>query len=150
MHQGSSQPQCLFSSRIERQGESYVIEVPASEIELGTLSTDELYQVGVFSHPARSPDPAPESPADRSRTASPGPADHQAGRGHQADPPVEEGDRRAVTIEGVGEEGDGIAKVDRGYVLIVPDTEPGEQVEVEVTKATENVGFAEVVGPGGP
>jgi tRNA/tmRNA/rRNA uracil-C5-methylase (TrmA/RlmC/RlmD family) len=32
-----------------------------------------------------------------------------------------------VTIETVGDQGDGIAKVERGYVVIVPETQPGEQ-----------------------
>ncbi|EJN57658.1 TRAM domain-containing protein [Halogranum salarium B-1] len=59
--------------------------------------------------------------------------------------PVEKGDQRTVDIEDIGEQGDGIARTDRGYVLIVPDTEKGERVTVEVTDVSESVGFADVV-----
>jgi predicted RNA-binding protein with TRAM domain len=50
-----------------------------------------------------------------------------------------------VTIETVGDQGDGIAKVDRGYVVIVPDTEPGAQPTVRIETVRENLAFASVV-----
>lgn len=61
------------------------------------------------------------------------------------EPPVKEGERREVEIEDIGEQGDGIARVKRGYVIIVPDTEIGERVTVEITKVRQNVAFAEVL-----
>jgi len=60
-------------------------------------------------------------------------------------PPVTEGERRTVTIETLGDEGDGIAKVERGYVVIVSDAEPGDSVTVEITNVRENVSFASIV-----
>jgi predicted RNA-binding protein with TRAM domain len=59
---------------------------------------------------------------------------------------------REVTIESVGDQGDGIAKVERGYVVIVPDGEPGDQPTVEITNVRQNVSFATIVdsGPGRP
>jgi predicted RNA-binding protein with TRAM domain len=60
-------------------------------------------------------------------------------------PPVEEGEQRDVEIEDIGEQGDGISRVDRGFVVIVPDTEQGERVTVQITDVRENVAFAEVV-----
>ena len=59
-------------------------------------------------------------------------------------PPVSEGVIREVTIESLGDQGDGIAKTDRGYVLIVPGARPGDEVTVEITNVRENVAFAEV------
>ncbi|MFC7201140.1 23S rRNA (uridine(2552)-2'-O)-methyltransferase [Halospeciosus flavus] len=56
--------------------------------------------------------------------------------------PIREGDVVDVEIEGVGDEGDGIAKVE-GYTLFVPDTEEGDIVEVEVDDVKPNFGFAE-------
>jgi len=53
--------------------------------------------------------------------------------------------RRTVTIEGIGDKGDGIARIDRGYVLIVPETDVDERVTVEVDQARDNVGFASVI-----
>ena len=60
-------------------------------------------------------------------------------------PPVSEGERRTVTIETLGDEGDGIAKVERGYVVIVSDAEPGDTVTVEITNVRENVSFGSIV-----
>ena len=59
--------------------------------------------------------------------------------------PVKEGDELDVTIESVGEKGDGIAKVE-GFVLFVPGTNTGDNVKVKITKVLRKVGFAEVVG----
>jgi predicted RNA-binding protein with TRAM domain len=49
-----------------------------------------------------------------------------------------------VEIEDIGEQGDGITRVERGFVVIVPDTEQGERVNIEITDVGENVAFAEV------
>ena len=59
--------------------------------------------------------------------------------------PVKVGEELDVTIEAVGEKGDGIAKKD-GFVLFVPGVKQGEQVRIKVTKVLKKVGFAEVVG----
>jgi predicted RNA-binding protein with TRAM domain len=63
--------------------------------------------------------------------------------------PVKVGDVLNVRIEAVGEKGDGIAKKD-GFVLFVPNTSEGDEVQVRVTKVLRRVGFAEVVGAGEP
>lgn len=62
-------------------------------------------------------------------------------------PPVKVGDELDVTIEAVGEKGDGIAKKD-GFVLFVPGVKEGAQVRVRVTRVLRKVGFAEVAGAG--
>ncbi|MFH1511325.1 MAG: TRAM domain-containing protein [Candidatus Woesearchaeota archaeon] len=59
--------------------------------------------------------------------------------------PVQVGDELDVTIEAVGEKGDGIAKKD-GFVLFVPNASEGDRVRVRITKVLRRVGFAEVVG----
>ncbi len=59
--------------------------------------------------------------------------------------PVNVGDELDVTIEAVGEKGDGIAKKD-GFVLFVPNTREGDQIKVRVTKVLRKVGFAEKIG----
>jgi predicted RNA-binding protein with TRAM domain len=48
-------------------------------------------------------------------------------------------------IEDIGEQGDGITRVERGFVVIVPDTKASERVTVEITNVQQNVAFAEVV-----
>ncbi len=59
--------------------------------------------------------------------------------------PVKVGDELEVTIEGVGEKGDGLAKIN-GFVLFVPNTKQGDKVKVRVNRVLTKVGFAEVVG----
>jgi predicted RNA-binding protein with TRAM domain len=58
--------------------------------------------------------------------------------------PVKEGEIYEVTIEGIGEKGDGIAKV-QGFVIIVPHTQQGQRVKVKVTAVRGKVSFGEVV-----
>lgn len=56
--------------------------------------------------------------------------------------PVRAGDELAVSIEAIGDEGDGVAKVD-GYTLFVPGGEIGETPTVAVTDVKPRFGFAE-------
>src|SRR3989344_9490093 len=62
--------------------------------------------------------------------------------------PVRVGEELDVTIEAVGEKGDGIAKKN-GFVLFVPGVKQGQQLRIKVTKVLRKVGFAEVVGSAG-
>lgn len=59
--------------------------------------------------------------------------------------PVKVGEEMDVTIEAVGEKGDGLAKKN-GFVLFVPGVKEGQQVRIRVTKVLRKVGFAEVIG----
>ncbi|HLP79886.1 MAG TPA: TRAM domain-containing protein [Acidobacteriota bacterium] len=59
--------------------------------------------------------------------------------------PVKVGDELDVTIEGVGEKGDGFTRKD-GFVLFVPNVQKGDNVKIKVNKVLRKVGFAEVVG----
>jgi len=47
--------------------------------------------------------------------------------------PVKEGDEIDLTIEAVGEKGDGIGKV-QGFVVFVPNTSAGETCKVRITQ----------------
>ncbi|SEH45404.1 Predicted RNA-binding protein, contains TRAM domain [Halopenitus malekzadehii] len=127
----SEELRCLFSGTVEERNGSYVIEVPEQELRLGDLQADETYRVAVLPAPATNEAdntdtvPQPEQPPQK--------------------PPVEEGEQRTVEIENIGDQGDGITRVDRGFVVIVPDTEQSERVTIEITDVRENVAFAEVV-----
>ncbi|MBI5066577.1 TRAM domain-containing protein [Candidatus Woesearchaeota archaeon] len=63
--------------------------------------------------------------------------------------PFNIGDEFEVTVESVGEKGDGVAKKN-GFVLFVPNTKQGDTVKVRVTKLFKKFAFAEVVGAGQP
>ncbi|MBI2597689.1 MAG: TRAM domain-containing protein, partial [Candidatus Diapherotrites archaeon] len=54
--------------------------------------------------------------------------------------PVKEGDTYEVTIENLGEKGDGIAKV-KGYVIIIPNVKKGERVKIKVNAIRGKVSF---------
>jgi predicted RNA-binding protein with TRAM domain len=127
----SDQLRCLFSAQIEEQNGSYAIEIPEQEIQLGDIQQDETYRVALLPSTSnrKTDEPIPEPKHERGSKT----------------PPVEEGEQRDVEIEDIGEQGDGITRVERGFVVIVPDTEQGERVTVEITDVRENVAFAEVV-----
>jgi len=122
----------LFSAQIDQQDGSFVIELPEREIESGDIERDGTYRVAIL--PGTGED---ESDDDTGTEQVDGP--------DRSDPPVEEGERRTVEIESLGDQGDGVTRVERGFVVIVSDTRPGERVTVEITNVRENVAFAEVV-----
>nr|WP_229772815.1 23S rRNA (uridine(2552)-2'-O)-methyltransferase [Halarchaeum nitratireducens] len=58
--------------------------------------------------------------------------------------PVRVGDELTVEVTDVGEEGDGIAKVE-GFTLFVDGAEAGDELRVEVTDVKPRFGFAEPI-----
>ncbi|RBI60033.1 deoxyribonuclease [halophilic archaeon] len=124
---------CLFSADIDEQSGDYTITIPERELEKGAVDDDGVYRVAVL----RSTTPADHSDQDTRES--------QSATDDDSGPPVDVGDRRVVEIEDIGEQGDGIARVERGYVLIVPETEHGDHVTVEITEVKPNVAFGEVV-----
>ena len=123
---------CLYTAGIDTSSDSYTIEVPKEEIEHGQLTPESPIQVAIFSTANSTEESSSQSPA----------ATHTD---HSESPPVDEGDIVDVEIDSLGDQGDGIARVDRGYVLIIPDTEVGDRVTARIENTTENVAFAEVV-----
>ncbi|ERG95287.1 TRAM domain-containing protein [Haloquadratum walsbyi] len=84
-------------------------------------------QSSISSPTETNPDSAPDTETDR------------------PDPPVDEGEQRIVTIEDTGDYGDGLTRVERGFVVIVPDATEGDRVAIEITSVKETVAFADVV-----
>jgi len=70
---------------------------------------------------------------------------HREHNDAQSGPPVSVGDQRVVEIDEIGQQGDGLTRVEHGYVVIVPDTEVGERVRIQIRHVRETVGFADVV-----
>jgi predicted RNA-binding protein with TRAM domain len=138
---------CVFSARVEEQRDSYVIEVPKHEITNGAVEPGAVYRTALLATATE----ADESSSSAARTKTDASTDErrqrtETGPDREASgPPVEEGEVREVEIEGIGDQGDGIARVERGYVIIVPETEEGERVTIEITNVRENVAFSEVV-----
>lgn len=119
---------CLFSATVDDDEDTYVIEVPRREIEAGTVTPGETYRVALLEHLTE---------------------DQQSARGDHGQsppqPPVEVGETRYVEIEDLGKQGDGIARVERGYVIIVPETDVGERVKIEITEVKQNFAVGEVI-----
>lgn len=120
----SDQLLSLHTVELKERNGSYVVEVPAREVQQGDLQRGEMYKVALLSTRRSKEEPSqePEAPT----------------------PPVQRGDVREVRIEAIGQEGDGIAKIERGYVIIVPETEVDDEVTVEITNVTENFALGEV------
>jgi predicted RNA-binding protein with TRAM domain len=131
----SEELRCLFSGRIERRDGSYVIEVPERELSLGDLEAGDVYRVALLAGREE-----PERDAESTNT----PSTDRDGDQRVPTPPVEEGDVRDVEIVDIGEQGDGIAKVERGYVVIVPGGEMGDEVTVEITTVMDNYAIGEI------
>ncbi|GGM59628.1 putative RNA-binding protein with TRAM domain [Halarchaeum rubridurum] len=152
----------LFEGEIEAEDDRYVVSIPKALVENGSLSLEEPYRVALLaaadgaveadttesdatSANATSANATSQSssPSRSSRSTAAG-GSNGAGRRTQ-EPPVSEGDIRTVTIDTLGDQGDGIAKVERGFIVIVPGTKPGDQLNVEITDVKETVAFAEPV-----
>lgn len=122
---------CLFNAELTESDDGYVVEIPDSEIETGSLDPGETYRVALISR-----DSGASEEADTSTKRRPS---------SEPQPPVEEGEIRYVEIEDIGKQGDGIARVERGYVIIVPGAEIGEQVKVEISQVKSNFAVGEII-----
>ena len=122
---------CLFSTDVSAEGDRYVIEVPQQEVETGEIDPGEVYRVALISRDRE--DESTSSSSDRSSPPS------------EPQPPVEVGETRYVEIEDIGKQGDGIARVERGYVIIVPGAEVGERVTIEVSEVKSNFAVGEII-----
>ncbi|MBX0293414.1 TRAM domain-containing protein [Haloarcula nitratireducens] len=122
---------CLFSATVSDDGERYTVEIPRREVDTGAIEEGGTYRVALISADAES-----EDHGDRGEAETPP---------DQPQPPVEPGETRYVEIEDIGKQGDGIARVERGYVIIVPDADIGERVKIEVTEVKSNFAVGEII-----
>ena len=58
--------------------------------------------------------------------------------------PVEEGEVYDVKIQDIARQGDGIARIE-GFVIFVPSTKVGDEVQIKVDKVLPKFAFASVV-----
>jgi len=121
---------CLFSADVSDDGDRYVVEVPRREIDTGSVEPGETYRVALIASEI-------EGAIEEDESEESVPSEPQ--------PPVETGEIRYVEIEDIGKQGDGIARVERGYVIIVPGADVGERVKVEVTEVKSNFAVGEII-----
>ena len=127
----------VFNATVHERDGGYVVEIPADEVTHDAVIVGETYRVALLD--------TPPARASAEQDASQSSQTQRRDRQHSPGPPVAEGEVREVTIETIGDQGDGIAKVERGYVVIVPGVQPGQQPTVEIEQVQENVAFASVV-----
>ena len=122
---------CLFNAEVTLTDDKYVVEIPRREVENGVVTPGDVYRVALTERAGKESTEVPveEEPVPPS----------------EPQPPVEPGELRYVEIEDIGKQGDGIARVERGYVIIVPDAEVGDRVKVEITEVKSNFAVGEVV-----
>ncbi|AGB36518.1 TRAM domain-containing protein [Natronococcus occultus] len=123
---------CLFSTEVSEEEDRYVIEVPRQEVETGDIDAGDVYRVALISR-----DEATEDASGSASQPQTAPSEPQ--------PPVDVNETRYVEIEDIGKQGDGIARVERGYVIIVPGAEVGERVKVEITEVKSNFAVGEII-----
>ena len=126
----SDQLLCLFNAEVTVTDDQYVVEIPRSEVETGSIDPGEIYRVALIARAQQTAEPTDDE-------ASTPPSEPQ--------PPVEQGEIRYVEIEDLGKQGDGIARVERGYVIIVPGAEVGERVKVEISEVKSNFAVGEII-----
>lgn len=130
--------QALITSRPTETERRMQIEIPRELVEHATVDPGEVYQIAVL--PAETRD-APDNGRDTASSSDSSASSTATISG----PPVNEGEIRTVTIDTLGEQGDGITRVERGFVVIVADAEPDEEVTVEIDTVQSNVAFASIV-----
>ncbi|GAA0308440.1 TRAM domain-containing protein [Halarchaeum salinum] len=144
----------LFETEIEADDDRYVVSIPKSLVENGSLSLDDPYRVALLAAsdetagnaaPSTDKTPSTDATSEMPSSSSRSRTGNRASERQTQEPPVSEGDIRTVTIDTLGDQGDGIAKVERGFIVIVPGTKPGDQLNVEITDVKETVAFAEPV-----
>ncbi len=121
---------CLFNGEVAEDDDGYVVEVPEREVENGTIEPGSVYRVAIIARGDGSPEPA-----GTGETTVPS----------EPQPPVEAGEIRYVEIEDIGKQGDGIARVERGYVIIVPGADMGERVKVEISEVKSNFAVGDII-----
>ena len=129
----SEQLLCLFSASVTESEDEYTIEVPKREVDTGEIAVGETYRVAIIDDAVSAESTTIDSPSTTDQDSD------------QPQPPVEPGELRYVEIEDIGKQGDGIARVERGYVIIIPGGKTGERVKIEVSEVKSNFAVGEII-----
>ena len=127
---------CLFTAEVEDHDQSYVLEIPKQEVDIGYVDPAEDHRVAIL----RTSEKPSQSQPDTS--ASSDTPNHQP---ETDQPPVSTGETRIVEISELGDQGDGLARVERVFVVIVPETEKGQRVRIQIETVRETVAFGHVI-----
>lgn len=129
---------CVVPVIVELVDGRYVIEIPDSVMENGGIDRGEVCRVAML------------EPASKHGGGSEGDSLSQTGytkgvgsRGEG--PPVSVEDILELEITSVGDQGDGVARTEEGYVIFVPGTHKGDRVAVEIREVNPQYAFGDVI-----
>lgn len=134
----------LSTHKIQQSDEQYEIQIPDTHIEGGPLDESDEYRVAIM----RTTDPSPSSQSASDsdpQESSVSNTNRNSPTGDEYEPPVSVGDELTVTIDSTGDQGDGIAHVAGGYVVVVENANVGEELLVHIDSVKQNYSFASIV-----
>ena len=123
---------CLYSAMIDTEGDSSTIAVPKREFD-NTSSIQPRPTGALLTSTQADSETATASPTTEAESSPPSSIDQ---------PPVTEDD---VEIKTLGDQGDGIAKIGPGYVVIIPETAVDDRVAVRIDTAEANMVSVEII-----
>lgn len=133
---------CLYTAELTETEDGYTFSVPDREVEQGSITPGDTLRVAVLAHSEGTTETTETTETIGTTESTPQRDDPTP---TQPEPPVSEGETRVVEIEDVGDQGDGITRVERGYVVIVPETDQGETAEIRIETVQPNVAFGTVI-----
>jgi len=127
----SPEPDAVFTGTIRESPvtDRYVVDVPHDVND--ALEAGGSYTIAVF---------AADAPLEGDQSFS----TDEGGSDSGQRPPVKVGELIDVTIESLGGEGDGVAKVAGGYTVFVPGGEVGDELTVEIETVKDRFAFGEL------
>lgn len=110
----------MLSAGVNERPDSYVIEVPKHEITNSGIRSGEVYRTAILSAITGNEERVPPSETRAEETRAKETTEAERER-DASEPPVDEGELREVDIEDIGEQGDGITRVERGFVVTLTE-----------------------------
>lgn len=139
----------LFTATIGEQNGDYFVSISNQQVQDGAIDPNKRYRIALIEVDDASSSGLQQHRSDQeSNYVRSGTSSSPSGQTPQVtdgEPPVSEGDELTVTVESLGDQGDGIAYVEGGYVVVVEDGEVGEQLTVQIDTVKQNYAFAKIV-----
>lgn len=129
----------LITSQLTETEGRLQIEIPTELVEQATVNPEEVYQIAIL------PTETEDAADDNWNTTSQATTSASSSTEERPEPPVAEDEIRTVTIDTLGDQGDGITRVERGFVVIVANAKPDEEVTIKIETVQSNVAFASII-----
>lgn len=127
---------------IQQSDGQYEIQIPETHVDGSPLGESDEYRVAIMqtTDTQSSSQTASDSDSEKSTVSN---RNSSTGGGYE--PPVSVGEELTVTIDSTGDQGDGIAHVAGGYVVVVEDASVGDELLVHIDSVKQNYSFASIV-----